>query len=879
MIGAPGATGATGELGPTGSTGGPGIAIYNGSQIPADIGAEGDYFINTNREIYQYSGGGWTGLFSPDAYISSIRTDEIMTKTSQFQSTITLSNISTFTSTFRYTNAAETFAIPAGVSQLTFTVLGGGGANLGGAGALVTGTYDVQAGDSNIGIYVGQGGQINGYPSRGARFIGSNYDLLSSGASAAVTTNSNSLGGGGGAASGIVFPNGSNAIIAAGGGGGYSFGEFVYQGGAGGSAFGFEPSVPSLRLLLRASNYSGTGAWLDESGSGNHATLFTEVGFDIKNTAGNGLILGSYAGWQIRDLELGNTWTLEAWYKQDPFENSPQGVSIITQEGELLDTVNFRYLGRVSSNRSVSAGFYNGAQDSFLQPTRVSLDGVWAHYTGTWDGSTMKIYKNAVLQNTSQIAYTSENTGGPYYIGKHFNQGNQSLILGEIGEIRAYNYAINQAKVTADYNESLATFPNPNPISTYTFTVTLPGTAYTTQIQVNYDASVGYSFNTNSISGSEQKVYDAGAFTGTLPPSTTTFYVESIIDSTNPTVGSFYFRMQPPQAFLDAVNGELGLFGATVFSTRYTNPATCYFAFDFQNTNFVSAALYGISTNDLGEINFPGTVSNLTPPPPSAITGLASGGTITSSVLDIIWYGGRGVGTITFTFSLNDTPTTPSATSVSATGEGTATFDNLLPEYQYTVKVTATSSGGSVNSSSLPLTTLPLPPSAITGLAESEVTETSFVISWSGGTGTNVTITYALNGVTTTPSSTGTGTATFTGLTDGTAYEVTVTATNSGGINIQQSQVTTIPLPPSAITGLTVSDLTESSFTITWSGGTGSNVITTFKLDEVPTTPFSTGTGTATFTELTPGAEYVVKVIATNTAGFVDASETVTTTA
>ena len=877
MIGAPGATGSTGELGPTGPTGGPGIAIYNGAQIPANTGAEGDYFINTTRDIYQYSSGGWTGLFSPEAYFSSIKTNEIMTLASEFQSTMTISTMSTYTSTFRYTGAAETFAIPVGTTDITFDILGGGGANAGGGGAYLQGTYTVQAGDSNIGIYVGQGGQLANV-ALGARFIGSNYNLLGSGAAAAATSDSNSVGGGGGAASGIVFPNGSNAIVVAGGGGGYFFNEFVYQGGAGGSAFGFEPSAPSLRLLLRASNYSDQLTWLDESGNGNHATL---TGAGVKNTAGNGIILDSSQAIELDDLALGATWTLEAWYKQDSFDNSDTGASIISQQTLLEDNANFRYLGNVGAQKSVSAGFYT--QGAFRQPTGVSLDRVWTHYTGTWDGSNMKIYKNSVLQNTTPVAFTAENRGARYVIGADYT-GNAQMV-GEIGEIRAYNYAINQAKVTADYNESLATFPNPNPISTYSFTIILPEFDYNAVINVEYDARVGYNFNTNSISGDESKVYSVGAFTGKLTgfsetvaefrTSNTTFYSESIINATDPTAGIFSFRMQPPQSFLNAVNSRLyGMDGAST----YTDPATCYFSFRFVDTNFVDAALYGISTNNLGVVNFPATVSNLTVPPPSAITGLAvADGTIATTGFDITWSGGRGLG-VTTTFTLNGT----AATAASAAAPGTASFTGLTPDTEYIVQVIATNSGGSVNSS-ITLTTPMSPPSEITGLVESEVTETSFVISWSGGTGTGVTTFISLNGTLTTPSSSGTGTATFTGLTAGTAYYVDVSVANSGGSVSSNITVTTSTPPPpptpTAITGLTESDVTSSGFTVTWSGGTGTGVTTTFNLDGVLTTPSSSGTGTATFTGLTAEITFLVQVIATNSGGSVDSSIMVTTTA
>jgi hypothetical protein len=161
---------------------------------------------------------------------------------STIQSTITISSVSTYTSTFLYTGTAATFTIPQWTSELTFEVLGGGGANAGGGGAYVSGSYAIQTGDLGFSVYVGQGGQLTGN-SQGAQFVGSSFLLTTSGGSAATSTDPASVGGGGGAASGILFPDGSKFLAGA-GAGGYAYGSNVYQGGAGGLQNGSEPLAP-----------------------------------------------------------------------------------------------------------------------------------------------------------------------------------------------------------------------------------------------------------------------------------------------------------------------------------------------------------------------------------------------------------------------------------------------------------------------------------------------------------------------------------------------------------------------------------------------------------------------------------------------------------
>ena len=390
MIGASGATGATG---------GSGASIYNGTEIPSNTGAQGDYFINnTTRDIYSYSNSSWNDLFSPEAYFSSIRTNAIMFSDSgpaSFQSTITISSVSTYTSTFLYTGTPETFAIPQGTSEIAFEVLGAGGANAGGGGAYVSGTYTVQSADLGFSIYVGQGGQLTGN-SLGAQFIGSSLLLNTSGGSAGSSTDPTSVGGGGGAASGIFFPNGSK-IVAGAGAGGYAYGSNVYQGGAGGLQNGSEP----LAALVA-----------------------------------------------------------------------------------------------------------------------------------------------------------------------------------------------------------------------YTFSITLPNTSFTAEIQFNYNSSIGYAGNSPSVMGDGAFIYNTGAFTATtLTPNVNPFYIEAITpSSSDPSVGTFYFRMQPPQWFLDAIVLEIqSLPDTESYYNRYTNPETCLFNFVFLNNVFSASSIDGTAANNLGTIGLTLTVSNIVP--------------------------------------------------------------------------------------------------------------------------------------------------------------------------------------------------------------------------------------------------------------------------
>ena len=78
------------------------------------------------------------------------------------------------------------------------------------------------------------------------------------------------------------------------------------------------------------------------------------------------------------------------------------------------------------------------------------LDGTWFFFAGTWDGSTIRIYVNGVLEGTatrtSVLASTDTIDIGTY------NSRTQSIVDGKMDEIRVYNRGLSAAEVRYLYN-------------------------------------------------------------------------------------------------------------------------------------------------------------------------------------------------------------------------------------------------------------------------------------------------------------------------------------------------------------------------------------------------------------------------------------------
>jgi hypothetical protein len=195
----------------------------------------------------------------------------------------------------------------------------------------------------------------------------------------------------------------------------------------------------SLVLLLKATNYSGSGTWNDISNYDNYAVI--ENGTISKNVDNNGIVLDGSTNWIFPNIKLGNTWSINVWYKNTGTPGAD--ASIIAQKQVGSSPVNFAIeLTRV---RIYNTTWYSGTNYSLTNR-------YWTNIQATWDGTNLLTYINGALIGTSQLGIIALDGGNNYSIGKN--------LVGEIGEIRIYNYAINLNMVRENYISSINTFRN-----------------------------------------------------------------------------------------------------------------------------------------------------------------------------------------------------------------------------------------------------------------------------------------------------------------------------------------------------------------------------------------------------------------------------------
>ncbi len=227
------------------------------------------------------------------------------------------------------------------------------------------------------------------------------------------------------------------------------------------------------------------------------------------------------------------------------------------------------------------------------------------------------------------------------------------------------------------------------------------------------------------------------------------------------------------------------------------------------------------------------------------------------------------------------TVTSSSGGHTCTTGGTSCVVTGLTDGTPYTFTVIATNAAGNSSASAAttsvtPTTTVPGAPTTVT--ASSSANGQS-VVSWTAPTYTggssiiHYTVTSSPGAKICTTSNGTTTTCTVTGLTNGTAYTFTVTATN--GIGTGPASAPSAPATPSTVpgapTGVTATTHQNTSSVVSWTAPTsnGGSSITSYTVTSSTgaRTCTTTGATTCTVSGLTNGTSYTFTVTATNSAG------------
>ncbi len=259
----------------------------------------------------------------------------------------------------------------------------------------------------------------------------------------------------------------------------------------------------------------------------------------------------------------------------------------------------------------------------------------------------------------------------------------------------------------------------------------------------------------------------------------------------------------------------------------------------------------------------------VTPDPPAGLAALPANGSAVVSWMAPAYTGGAAITGYIATASNGQTCSPVPATATSCTITG------LTNSTAYTVTVAASNSSG-VGAQTAPVSVTPRPvvpgaPTAVTATSGN----TTATVAWTaptfngGSTITSYTATASPGGRTCTTSGT---TCVITGLTNQTAYTITVTATNVTGVGSASAAASVTPhlLVPGAPTAVAAAP-GDTTVTVSWAApvANGSSAITGYTVSSSPgsATCSTTTALSCTVTGLTDSLQYTFVVNATNAFG------------
>lgn len=199
-----------------------------------------------------------------------------------------------------------------------------------------------------------------------------------------------------------------------------------------------------------SSSYPGSGTtWTDLSGNANNGTLTNGPTFD----SGNG---GSIAFDGINDyvnvpitssLQITQNITVSVWVYNKVWKNSDiidGGITAFNNAGIMLWT-------RTSDNKIKWGRQWTTGALQLLSTTIFStILNVWYNLVGTYDGTTLKLYYNGVLDNTLVSSFSFNNTD--LNIGAGPEVGADGYFNGNIADVKIYNRALSDSEVLKNFN-------------------------------------------------------------------------------------------------------------------------------------------------------------------------------------------------------------------------------------------------------------------------------------------------------------------------------------------------------------------------------------------------------------------------------------------
>jgi hypothetical protein len=208
-------------------------------------------------------------------------------------------------------------------------------------------------------------------------------------------------------------------------------------------------TLTSPVLSLDAADYSGSGPWIDSIG-GKSFTLTNSPTWSSSN-GGYFNFVSSSSQYAICDTSLPSmsTWTVGVWHYYTGTETG--AAPCIVTETFIGGSINYS-LGKNLAPFSV--GFFNGnwrITDGYsLTPNN------WYYIVGTYDGSTIKLYVNNTLVDSTNYTGTPTSSGAGIRLMERWDLSD--YWGGRLAIVDIFDTALDQTEITTIWNSTKTRF-------------------------------------------------------------------------------------------------------------------------------------------------------------------------------------------------------------------------------------------------------------------------------------------------------------------------------------------------------------------------------------------------------------------------------------
>jgi hypothetical protein len=224
------------------------------------------------------------------------------------------------------------------------------------------------------------------------------------------------------------------------------------------------PVTPGLKFHLDAGNpasYSGTGStWTDLAGSGIVTTLYNSPLYSAAK--------GGYLAFDNTKSQYGKTsaslpaltkWSIEVWQsykKRGILQESPSIIAeIYGGDGKGINFVLGAY--RVGLTDNVSAAYYDGLTSTWIRTPVAPITEGWHHIVGTYNGTTLNVYMDGALLQTTPSTVVPTSSGMGYHIMDRWG-GGKEYWAGYLAVLRIYDRALSLDEIKAGYTSGKSRF-------------------------------------------------------------------------------------------------------------------------------------------------------------------------------------------------------------------------------------------------------------------------------------------------------------------------------------------------------------------------------------------------------------------------------------